>query len=281
MKFNTELIYKNNKDLNFFNNKINILKNELKKLMANRSQLLQKNSKIKKDIKNYMGMNNMTNKNKINEVKLKNEYKKIKEENIMKRKQLKIEENEIEKLKRSIDNVTNNIENDFNFNINYNFGNNIIYNGKSKVDYNIDNKIEKARKDNTIADINLNNAFIEFEDKINKKEEIIKNLKNQIYNNQTSLNKYNENLIDNYNNIDKLKNEKNKYSKKVLLNAGNSINELAIDESGKNNIARDQNIYLDNLNQDINVNNFDLLHNKNKKKNNNIYNDKNIKINEK
>ena len=90
INYNSEVIFKNNKNLNFYKNKIIILQNEINNINKNKNLLAQKNLQIKNMHKS--STNNVNNKYKVNEIKLRNEYKKYKEENILKKKQLKLEE---------------------------------------------------------------------------------------------------------------------------------------------------------------------------------------------
>ena len=76
MNHNTELIYKSNKDMNFYKNKINILNKYIDKLTFERNKLTQKNTKMKNNLNNYLHNNYEAYKNKQNEIRLENQNKK-------------------------------------------------------------------------------------------------------------------------------------------------------------------------------------------------------------
>ena len=154
MNYNTELIYKNNKNLNLYKHKISNLQNKFNKLIYEKDQLIQKNFKIKNNINNYQN----NNYNKINGMLLEKKYQKLKEDNALKIQNINNSDNEIDKLKQYLDNISINIQNYNEYE--YEYENIFIENGQSNFNFDdLDYKLEEAIKKNNIAKINLNLIF--------------------------------------------------------------------------------------------------------------------------
>ena len=159
------ILIKNKNKINFYNNIINNLLKEIRLLQLNKTKLLQNNSNLKSNI----NTNEPSQMNQINRIKLNKIYENVKAKIFEKKRQIKIEEQNIENMKRNIDIFS---QNPLNNNVN---GNPNIYQNNT-LDYQIRLE-EQKKKDLQIRNNKINNYYKKL---INEKETLILRLQNEL-----------------------------------------------------------------------------------------------------
>lgn len=218
-------LIKNKNKINFYNNIINNLLKEIRLLQLNKTKLLQNNSNLKSNI----NTNEPSQMNQINRIKLNKIYENEKAKIFEKKRQIKIEEQNIENMKRNIDIFS---QNPLNNNVN---GNPNIYQNNT-LDYQIRLE-EQKKKDLKIRNNKINNYYKKL---INEKETLILRLQNELMKkgNIIKNNKQN-NLRENQKKI--TKQNKLKYSNQNVEN-NYELNEKINGQIDQQNIKNEEKI---------------------------------------
>ena len=258
---NAKIVDNNNRKIISYNNKLNNLNLDVNKCESLKRRLIQKNIQLEKE---KMKMDNINNsKENIIKIKLLNEYNLNKSIYNRKMRQIKQKEEEIEILKKYIDNL--------NYTDNFSSINTIAGLNEVMNDGYLHQNIESIINENRMIGITIHNVFNIFDAQINQKDKIIKNYQNQLLLKQRLKNQKNQNLntnkyyINNNSNNNLIKNtSKNKVNKIYKYNISDieneNKNEQIINKKLNKNLNRDL-IYnrLNNIN-DPNYHN-DIINN--------------------
>ena len=228
-------------DISLYDNKILELNSDLENLLSKKDELTNHQDNLKKIIFYQTPMTPITNKN-----KLKQEIDLNKKENLIKQQNLKKKENQIQLLKRCIDQLSLAIK-----------SNNPQQNIKR---IGIDKIINNIEKDNKIEDMsemqNLNMKIkLAYENNTNKNNELNQlqaNLNNQVMQKDLLINELEQKLKIQNNNLNKFNNN-NINNNKFNNNNFNQINNI-----NQQNLQNYNIINNNNFNQNMNLNQMDL-----------------------
>lgn len=275
---NTNIINKDKRKLILYNNKLKVLKDEIYKLDTDKRMLKLKNEQTKRGLINSdNNLNSINNNNYLISIGLQNELKKVKYFNNEKMKELKKKENEVENLKKNI--------NDMNYIASFNFRNNLGFNN-SQI---LENEIQSIIIENENLTSNISNLIDYYDSQLKLKDINIKNLENLLTKNQKknddsnnyiyntmfenrnegpikndSYMKYDDtniiyNRLNNINEPENNQNNKNNSNSKKEENVKNNISEFISDEGKVTDL---ENIKINDI-QNLNININNIINNKN------------------
>ena len=238
---NAKIVDKNNRKLISYNNKLKNLNIDVNNCGALKRRLIQNNIQLENEKMKVDKINN--SKDNIIKIRLENEYNMSKRLYNRKMRQLKQKEEEIETLKKYIDNLNLNYADDFS-SINTRDGLNKVMND----DY-LEQNIESIINENKMIGIAIHNVFNIYDEQIEQKDKIIENYQNQLLLKQ------------------RLQNKKNQYLNTNKYNINNNL----IKNSSKSKANNDKKIYKYNISDIENKNKGEKINNK--EFNKNLYRD--------